>query len=183
MSTKGITEADKHADAARHYSDIFTLPHWEPTATSRGQLSHPQMDITKRAAMFASFDALVGYKEAVDETARTTDGRIELSEGELEELGRRLMVVIDRMEEGKDNGELPSGIIRADETSAPTVTITYFVPDATKDGGEYRTVTGAVIKIDLYQRLLYLDSGLLIRIDDVVKFDGELFDEYDSSDY
>lgn len=177
MSTKGITEADKRADAKSHYSEIFNLPHWEPTSTNpRGQLSHPRMDITKRAAMFASFDALVGYKEAVTETARTTDGRIELSESELEELGRRLTIIIDRMEEGTDNGELPSGIVRAGDIP-PTVTITYFVPDQLKDGGEYRTITGAVTKIDLYQRLLFLSDGTIVCIDDITKFDGEIFDQ------
>ena len=92
MSTKGISDADKHADAKAYYSDIFDSPHWEPSSRkSSGLLSHPRMDIAKRAAIFTSFDALVGYKEAVSETARTTDGRIELSEGELEELNRRLV--------------------------------------------------------------------------------------------
>jgi len=177
VSTKGITEADKHADARTHYPEIFDLPHWEPSSTARGLLSHPRMPIEKRAAIFASFDALVGYKEAVTETARTTDGRIELSDGKLEELNRRLSVIIDRMEENTDNGEMPTQIIRADEHTTPSVSITYFVPDALKDGGEYRTVAGAVVKIDLYQRLLYLDSGQQIKIDDVVKLDGELFDQ------
>jgi len=177
VSTKGITEADKHADAAQHYPEIFHSPHWEPASRkSSGLLSHPRMDITKRAAIFASFDALVGYKEAVTETARTTDGRIELSDGELEELNRRLSVIIDRMEENTDNGEMPTQIIRADEHTAPSVSITYFIPDALKDGGEYRTVAGAVVKIDLYQRTLTLSFGQQIKIDDVVKLDGELFE-------
>ena len=80
MSTNGFTETDKHADAARHYAENFNSPHWEPSSTKPfGLLSHPRQPIEKRAAMFASFDALIGYKEAVIETARTTDGRIELS--------------------------------------------------------------------------------------------------------
>jgi len=197
VSTKGITEADKHADARTHYAEIFNSPHWEPTSqkaslssTARcdllsqsAVLKHPRMDITKRAAIFASFDALVGYKEAVTETARTTDGRIDLSDGELEELNRRLSVIIDRMEEGTDNCEMPTQIIRADEHTAPSVSITYFVPDATKEGGSYVTAVGAVRKIDLYQRTLTLSDssgsagGRLINIDDVVRLDGELFDQ------
>jgi len=185
VSTRGITEADKHADARTHYAEIFNSPHWEPASRKaslsstdqRGLLSHPRMPMDKRAAIFASFDALVGYKEAVTETARITDGRIELSDGELEELNRRLSVIIDRMEENTDNGELPSQIIRADEHIAPTVSITYFVPDATKEGGSYVTVVGAVREIYLYQRTLTLDDGKIVSIDDVVKLEGEIFEQ------
>ena len=134
--------------------------------------------------MFASFDALVGYKEVVSETARRVDGRIELIEGELEELNRRLAIIINTMEENTDNGEMPSSIIRSD-SSSPTVSIIYFVPDSVsnpgslKDGGSYVTVTGAVWKIDLYQRLLFFSDRKAVSIDDVVKLDGDIFTEYE----
>jgi len=82
------------------------------------------------------------------------------------------------MEEGTDNGEMPTQIIRSDKHTAPSVSVTYFTPDALKDGGEYRTVAGAVVKIDLYQRTLTLDDGKIVSIDDVVKLEGEIFKDY-----
>lgn len=192
MSTKGITEADKHADAKTYYADIFHLPHWEPSSkTPTGRLKHPRMPMEKRAAIFASFDALSGYKDATLETARTTDERIELSEGEKEKLDQRLAFLIDRMEEGTDNGMLPGNIISADKhtdannhtegsPAIPPVSITYFSPDAKKDGGEYRSLTGIVKKIDLYERIILFDGGQsgggqIIKLDDIIDLSGEMF--------
>lgn len=107
-----------------------------------------------------------GYDDAVAETARLTNKQIELSETQREELDRRLSILIDRMEESKDNGMLSSGIIQAGE-DAPKVSITYFKADEKKDGGEYLTVTGDVHKIDLYQYLIYVDVKPSIPIDNI----------------
>ncbi len=49
------------------YADIIGLPH-------HVSKTHPPMPMADRAAQFASFAALAGYGEAVEETARTVDG-------------------------------------------------------------------------------------------------------------
>ena len=54
------------------YDDIIDRPH----PVSR---RHPQMTMSGRAAQFSSFAALSGYEDAVRETARQTDRRVELS--------------------------------------------------------------------------------------------------------
>jgi len=128
-----MSKANK-LDNTHRYDDMLYLPHPEPTA-------HPRMPLETRAAIFSPFAALSGYDDAVAETARLTNEKIELSDTQKEELDRRLAILIDRMEEGKDNGELPSGIIQAGE-DAPTVSITYFKADEKKDGGAYITATG-----------------------------------------
>ena len=58
------------------YDDIIDRPH----PVSR---RHPQMTMSGRAAQFSSFAALSGYEDAVRETARQTDRRVELSEDAL----------------------------------------------------------------------------------------------------
>ncbi len=60
---------DKKADL-NPYADIIDLPHYEPKR-------HPRMELSKRAAQFAPFAALTGFGQAVDETARQTQARVE----------------------------------------------------------------------------------------------------------
>ena len=46
------------------YDDIIDLPH--PVSEK-----HPHMSMYDRAAQFSPFDALTGYSESIDETARS----------------------------------------------------------------------------------------------------------------
>ena len=57
-----------------NYEDIINLPH-------HISKKHPQMSIWSRSAQFAPFAALTGYDDAVKETARLTDKRLEIDEG------------------------------------------------------------------------------------------------------
>ena len=79
-----------------------------------------------RAAQFASFAALAGHDSAVAEAARLTERRMELDDQTRNLLDYRFQALVCRLDQ------------------QPTVTITYFEKDARKDGGAYRTVTGAV---------------------------------------
>ena len=54
------------------YDDIINLPH--PNSAK-----HPRMSMIDRAAQFSSFAALTGHGAAIEETARLTDRRIELT--------------------------------------------------------------------------------------------------------
>ena len=55
------------------YDDIINLPHHVSSTRQR-------MSMHDRAAQFAPFAALVGYDDAVAETARLTESRPELDE-------------------------------------------------------------------------------------------------------
>ena len=56
----------------------------------------------------------------------------------------------------------------------PEVEITYFTPDERTAGGAYVTATGAVIKVDDFERLITMQDGTKIPMDDVLSIDGEL---------
>ena len=45
--------------------------------------------------------------------------------------------------------------------------MTYYVPDNSKSGGEYVTVTGSVRRVDDYNREIVFVDGMTVTIDDV----------------
>lgn len=136
------------------YDDIINLPHHVST-------KHPQMPLIDRAAQFAPFAALTGYDSAVKETARLTDVRIELDEYTMDALRGRLQMIADRLEEN------------------PEITVTYFQPDAKKEGGAYVTAAGAVKKIDEYKQVVVMAHGTVIPFDEIVSIDGPMFEVID----
>ena len=125
------------------YEDIINLPH--PTSEK-----HPRMRMTDRAAQFSPFAALTGYEDAVEETARLTEGKIELSEDEKAVLDQKLQAIAEHLGESE-------------------VTITYFVPDARKAGGAYETVVSPVKKIGNVERIVTMANGTKIPIEDILE--------------
>lgn len=122
------------------YDDIIDLPH--PNSER-----HPRMPMANRAAQFSPFAALSGYDDAVKETARLTDGKIELTEEEKSILDGRLQLLAP--------GESAS--------------ITYFQPDGRKRGGAYVTVSGVVKRVDAAAREVVLTDGKRIPVDGVLE--------------
>ncbi len=150
-------------NSSHSYDDIIDLPHHQSAV-------RPHMPLLDRAAQFSPFAALVGYEDAVRETARLTSEKIELGEDGAAELDARLRLLGETLEKAGRYGE------------KPVVEITYFVPDARKDGGAYETVTAAVRRIDLTERALVLEERdshgrERIPIDDVLSLEGEIFQE------
>ena len=134
------------------YKDIINLPHKQSS-------KRPHMSLLDRAAQFAPFAALVGYDDAIKETGRLTDERIEMSEEKLAVLNSRYQILVDHLGE------------------EPEVSITYFVSDIYKTGGSYIEKTGLVKKLDNYERLITLVDGTRILMDDVLALEGEIFNE------
>ena len=128
----------------RNYDDIINLPH-------HVSKKHPQMALQDRAAQFSPFAAVTGHEEAIEETARLTDERIVLDEDEKMMLDERLQEIKEHLSEH------------------PKVGITYFKPDSVKDGGAYETVSGHVKKIDEYERLIVLEDGTRVKVDELVR--------------
>ena len=58
----------------------------------------------------------------------------------------------------------------------PELSITFFVPDKKKEGGEYVTVKGNIRRIDEVEKVIYLANNMKISIDALSHIDGELFE-------
>ena len=109
---------------------------------------HP-MSMHDRAAQFSPFAALVGYDDAVAETARLTDIRAVLTEDEMTELNANLNRLLDRLDE------------------QPEISVTYFIPDEKKSGGKYVEKLGVVRIYDSYAGELVFMDGVRIAVADM----------------
>ena len=132
------------------YDDMIDLPHHVST-------KHPQMSLYERAAQFSAFKALTGYEDCVTEAARLTGERIDLDDASMSLLNGKVQILQDSIK------------------SRPNITITYFVPDKKKTGGEYVTASGSIKRIDEVERVIIFSDGKVIQTDDVVDIQSELF--------
>lgn len=138
-------------NSGHKYDDIINLP--RPVSQN-----HRPMPMTDRAAQFSPFAALVGYDEAVDETTRLTDSRLELDEDRIAELNDKLNFLRDNI------------------SCRPEITVTYFVPDDKKTGGKYAAVTGNIRIIDDHERNIVFTAGECIKLDDILYIESNIFD-------
>lgn len=132
------------------YDDIINLPH-HVSAT------RPQMSMLDRAAQFSPFAALTGYDAAIKETGRLTDEKIELGEEALNILNMKFQILVDSLDD------------------EPEVTFTYFKPDERKAGGAYVKVTGTVKKVDDFERLIVMQDGAKLPMENILNIDGKIF--------
>lgn len=140
-----MREEDMHK-----YDDIIDLPRHVSE-------HHPTMALSDRAAQFSPFSALTGYEETVRETGRRTDEKILLSPEEEELLNENLLLIQEEMAQGRQ----------------VSVSVTYFVADAKKEGGCYRTREGYLKKIDSTQKQIILEDGCHIPLEDIVQLDKD----------
>lgn len=142
---RGTQQLRKYKDIHK-YDDMINLAH-------HVSKTHPHMPVRDRAAQFAPFAALSGHHEAVRETARLTEERIELDENCKAILDGKLQNIYEHLD------------------TEPALSVTYFVPDPKKSGGAYVTVSGCVKKIREYERTLILTDGTEIPIDAIIDID------------
>ena len=114
------------------YDELLYLPH--PVSKK-----HPRMAIEKRAAQFAPFAALSGHADAVEETARITEEKLELTEERKEQINRVLQSLLPGY----------------------NILVVYFIEDEKKEGGSYQTRTGKIKKIQDY---LLLEDDIQIPL-------------------
>lgn len=136
-----------------NYEDIINLPHHVSS-------KRPQMSRIDRAAQFAPFAALTGHDEAIKETARLTDVKIELDESNLSILNDKLQIILDNLE------------------SEPTVTVTFFKADTKKAGGAYIDHIGVVKRIDDYERTVIFTDKTVIPIEDIFNIEGDVLSPF-----
>ncbi|MBO7701209.1 MAG: hypothetical protein J6S47_09110 [Eubacteriaceae bacterium] len=132
------------------YDDIINLD--RPVSAK-----HPPMARIDRAAQFAPFQALSGFGATIIEEARLTDERPELDENEKERLDMRLAMLTET-------------------SSDPEVTLSVFVKDPKKSGGQIVEKTVRIKRIDETERVIIAGDGSRISMDDVMGIDSEFFD-------
>ena len=139
-------------EAERLYGDIIHLPH--PVSKK-----HPPLSMEQKAAQYSPFSALTGYEDAIEETGRLTEEKTELDEDRKAQLDHRLQLI-------------EAGLQRR-----PQVSVTYFVPDPYKAGGAYVTASGTVKRIDRFRRIILMEDGTQIPVENVYDIMQVSFDQ------
>ena len=127
---------------------------------------HPPMDAIHRAKIFAPFDALRGFSEAIASKTVPYEEKKVLTEGEREELDRKIRILHSLTANSRLAGE-----------NRVRVTITRYVPcsdmqnDAYGRQGRYEPVTGIVQKVDLVNRKILLDSEA-VKAEDILEIES-----------
>lgn len=130
------------------YDDIIEMPH-------HISKKHPRMSQADRAAQFSPFAALTGYDDAISETGRLTDGRVDLDDNEKALLALKLQAAFD------------------DPEDPPLISITHFVKDPRKQGGSYITTHGKAKKYDNVGRAVVMQDSTKIYVDDILSIEIE----------
>ncbi len=130
------------------YDDIIDMPYIKSK-------NHPHMSMHDRAAQFASFAALTGFGDMVDETGRYTEKYVQPTEEEQQELDT---VVNEIVESGKKNVK---------------IRILYFSSDEYKNGGKYVEESLVLKKIDCINREFMMNDGVKIGFDSIYKITVE----------
>ena len=119
------------------YDDIIHLPH-------HVSKKHPPMSRIERAAQFGAFAALTGHSDAISETGRLTSKMAAISDDVMSELNTRLCIINDNIK------------------TTPKISVIYFEPDELKSGGEYKTYTGNIRRIDeVAGQLIFCDETVI----------------------
>lgn len=126
------------------YDDMIHLPHHQSTKRAH-------MSLHDRAAQFAPFAALTGHEAAIEETARLTEAEIVLDDTVVAAINDKLYEISQHLSEKW------------------RVSITYFKPDAKKQGGAYLTDVGTIQKINQAEQLVIMDSGMCIKMEQIIK--------------
>ena len=149
----------KDQNDPHRYDDLLNM--------ERPLSQHKALSMAQRAAQFASFDALDGYKDTIQENGRITVEQIELSDDEKQIIDTKLQALKENI------------------STHPCVTITYFVQDYLKDGGMYETLISVdtlpkyyedIVKDELNVKKIEfggveLESGTVIAIQDIIQID------------
>lgn len=134
-----------------NYDDIINL--------NRPISKHKHMTIEERSAQFAPFAALVGYDNAVKETARLTENKIEMNDEQQDMLNFKLRYLYDNINNKNE------------------VTITHFIKDNKKVGGKYINTIGIIKQIDPVQENIKLSNNVIIYMNDIINITGDIFND------
>ena len=112
----------------------------------------------QRAAQFAPFQALTGYKEQIIETSRNTTKKKILTEEEKNIINDKLNI----LNLHKDY----------------SVKIKYFKSDEKKEGGKYLETSSKLKKIDTYNEIIHLENNIKISLEDILNIEINNYEDY-----
>lgn len=124
------------------YSDIMDI--------ERPTFNINRMSVYDRAAQFAPFAALTGHQDAVDEVARLTEKKQELSENYKDLLDYKLIEIIKNINQNS------------------IVKVTYFKNDLKKSGGEYITQNLKIKKLDFNSKKIIFEDKFELGIRNII---------------
>lgn len=130
----------------KNYDDIIDLP--RPVSRY-----HQPMSMQNRAAQFAPFAALTGFDSLTDEAARLTEGKPNLTEAMQDELNSKMRYLNEHIAE------------------SPRLTVMYFIPDTSKDGGSFNVYCGDLRRIDEFERRLIFTDRTELLFDNIVRIE------------
>lgn len=133
-----------------NYEDIINLPHHTSS-------KHQRMPQESRAAQFAPFAALTGYDDAIKETTRITQKRINIDEETKNILNNKLQYILKNL------------------NKKPEITFTYFIYDNKKAGGKYIEKTSIVKTIDMPNQYVILIDKTKINMNEIINIKGDIF--------
>ena len=145
------------------------------------RVRHPRMNRGHRAKIFAPFDALKGFNEAVAAKDVLYEDRIELNQEDTEELDRRLSIL--------HKLTFNSRMARANRVQ---VSVTYYQPCMDKEHdayglrGQYQTITGICWNVGAEVNRTITVDRMKLSLDDVIKIDapGNIFRiDWEDSEY
>ncbi len=160
------------------YRDVFLKGFPKHDGWDWFKRKHPPMPASKWAKIYAPFDALKGFDEAISSKEVRYVDRIQLDDGQQKELSHKLSVLHNYTYNGRMARE-----------NQITVTVEYFVPCSDPDHyayvlhrGSYVRCTGMVLNVDdIHQTITLQSSGLktVICFDDILSIETKkagLFD-------
>lgn len=149
------------------YREVFLKGKPQHDRCDPFRIRHPRMNTGHRAKIFAPFDALKGFNEAVSAKEVLYENRIALSPEDAAELDRRLTIL--------HNLTYNSRMARANRVQ---VSVTYYQPclDPNHDDyglrGQYHTITGICWNVDAEVNRTITIDRMKLPLDDVLRIDA-----------
>ncbi len=149
------------------YRDVFVRGKPQHDKYDRFSIRHPNMDLGRRAKIFAPFDALKGFSELIGSKQTTYCFKRQLNEDEQSELSCRLSILKNLTYNG-----------RMARQNCVQITATYYAPctDTNSEAygimGSYQTVTGVCRHVDEVSELLTV-GGERIPFSDLLTIENE----------
>ena len=149
------------------YREVFLKGKPQHDRCDPFRIRHPRMNTGHRAKIFAPFDAIKGFNEAVSAKEVLYENRIELSPEDAAELDRRLTIL--------HNLTYNSRMARANRVQ---VSVTYYQPcmDPNHDDyrlrGQYQTISGICWNVDAEVNRTITIDRMKLSLDDVLRIDA-----------